>query len=141
MGQPDAEHPTQGWLPFGKLVAQPPEQLLMDLSSLAIFPSTDSCAGVSARAVGDVRRDATGFPLGLYGLAVGSALCGFALCFGATTVMVGSEEVAPVSVFDIAVPLRPHSNAIDEMTARGSDAFIAIHPDFRSSKTLFRDVR
>jgi hypothetical protein len=124
MGQPDAEHPTQGWLPFGKLVAQPPEQLLMDLSSLAIFPNTDSCAGVSARAVGDVRRDATGFPLGLYGLAIGSALCGFALCFGATTVMVGSEEVAPVSVFDMAVPLRPHSNAIDEMTARGSDAFM-----------------
>jgi hypothetical protein len=54
--------------------------------------------------------------------------------------MAGSEEVAPVSVFDIAVPLRPHSNAIDEMTARASDAFIVIHPDFRSSKTLFRDV-
>jgi hypothetical protein len=54
--------------------------------------------------------------------------------------MVGSDEAAPVSVFDIAVPLRPHSNAIDEMTARGSDAFIAIRPDFRSSKTLFRDV-
>jgi hypothetical protein len=39
--------------------------------------------------------------------------------------MAGSEEVAPVSVFDIAVPLRPHSNAIDEMTVRGSDAFMA----------------
>jgi hypothetical protein len=80
------------------------------------------------------------FPFGLYGVAVGSALCGLATGFGATTVMAGSEEVAPVSVFDIAVPLRPHSNAIDEMTARGSDTFIAIHPDFRSSKTLFRDV-
>ena len=124
MGQADAEHPTQGWLPFGKLDAQPPEQLLMDLSSLASFPNTDSCAGVSARAVGDVRRDATGFPLGLYGLSTSLVLCGLATGFGATTVMLGSEEVAPVSVFDIAVPLRPHSNAIDEMTARGSDAFM-----------------
>ena len=135
MGQPDAEHPTQGWLPFGKLVAQPPEQLLMDLSSLASLPNTDSCAGVNARVVGrDVRRDATVGPLDLYDLAVGCILCGLATCFGATTVMPGSAEVTPVVVSDIAVPLRPHSNAIDEMTARGSDTFIAIHPDFGAAK-------
>jgi hypothetical protein len=126
IGQADAEHPTQGWLPFGKLDAQPPEQLWMDRSSLASFAITDSCAGVNTRAVGDRRRDATRFSLGLYGVAAGSALCSLALCFGATTVMVGSGEVAPVSGFDIAVPLRPHSNAIDEMTVRGSDTFIAI---------------
>jgi hypothetical protein len=48
--------------------------------------------------------------------------------------MLGSEEVVPVAICDIAVPLRPHSSAIDEMMARGSDAFIAIHPDFRNSK-------
>ena len=111
MGQPDAEHPTQGWLPFGKLVAQPPEQLLMDLSSLAIFPNTDSCAGVSARAVGDVRRDATSFPLALYDLAIRLALCGLATCFGAWTVMAGSGEVVPVAICDIAVPVRPHSSS------------------------------
>lgn len=48
--------------------------------------------------------------------------------------MAGSGEVVPVAICDIAVPLRPHSSAIDGMTAKGSDAFIAIHPDFRNSK-------
>jgi hypothetical protein len=46
-------------------------------------------------------------------------LCGLATCFGAWTVMLGSVE--PVAVCDTAVPLRPHSNAVDKMaTAEGA---------------------
>jgi hypothetical protein len=56
------------------------------------------------RAVDDVGRDATR-----------SGLCGLATCFGATTVMEGSEAPEPVAVCDIAVPLRPHTNAVDKM--------------------------
>jgi hypothetical protein len=118
-GQPDAEHPTQGRLPDGKLVWQPPTQLPEALSSLASFANTDSCAAVNG-VVGDVRRDATAVALGLYDLAICFALCGLATRFGASTVMLGSEEVVAVAVCDIAVPLRPHSSsAIDKIaTAR-----------------------
>ena len=41
-------------------------------------------------------------------------LC-LATCFGATIVMLGSGVAAPVAVCDTAVPLRPHSNAVDKM--------------------------
>ena len=34
-------HPTQGALPFLKLVSQPPLQLLLDRSSLAILPNIE----------------------------------------------------------------------------------------------------
>jgi hypothetical protein len=51
--------------------------------------------------------------------------------------MLGSEGVVvAVVVCDIAVPLRPHSSAIDEVTARGRDAFIAIYPDFQTSNVV-----
>jgi hypothetical protein len=128
-------------LPDLKLDAQPSEQLLMDLSSLASFPNTDSCAAVNG-VVGDVWRAATLFStrVGLCGgFAACCGLCGLATCFGAWTVMLGSEgTVVAVVVCDIAVLLKPHSRAIDEVMARGRDAFMAIHPDFRNSKTLFR---
>jgi hypothetical protein len=48
-------------------------------------------------------------------------LCGLATCFGAWTVMLGSEVAKPVAVCDIAVPLGPHNNAVDRMaTAEGA---------------------
>ena len=46
------------------------------------------------------------------GLATG--LCGLATCFGATTVTLGSV-VGELPVCDIAVPPRPHSNAVDRI--------------------------
>jgi hypothetical protein len=93
-----------------KLVWQPSVQLLEVFSSAASFANTESGAGVGV--VGDVRRDATVFATRL-------GLCGLATCFGAWTVMLGSVE--PVAVCDTAVPLRPHSNAVDKMaTAEGA---------------------
>jgi len=54
---------------------------------------------------------ATARCIGLYGLATG---------FGASTVMLGSEELEAVAVCDIAVPVRPHSSsAIDEIATAG----------------------
>ena len=69
--------------------------------------------------VGDVGRDATVFAdcWGRCGLAARRDLFGVATCFGATTVMPGSGVLDPVAVCDTAVPLRPHSNAIDREAA------------------------
>ena len=58
---------------------------------------------------------------GLCGLAICSGLCRLATCFGASTVMLGSGAAEPVAVCDTAVPLRPHSNAVDRIaTAEGA---------------------
>ena len=58
---------------------------------------------------GDVGRDATV-------LATRVDLCGrVATWFGDTTVMPGSWAAEPVAVCDTAVPLWPHSNAVDKM--------------------------
>jgi hypothetical protein len=106
----DVEHPFQGWLPYLKLVWQPSVQLLEVFSSLASFANTESGAGAGVGVVGDVRPTVFATRLGL---------CGLATCFGAWTVMLGSVE--PVAVCDTAVPLRPHSNAVDKMaTAEGA---------------------
>jgi hypothetical protein len=40
----DSLHPFQGAFPVLKLVSQPPLQLLLAFSSLAIFPNTESGA-------------------------------------------------------------------------------------------------
>jgi hypothetical protein len=124
MGQPDAEHPIQGRPPDGELVWQPPSQLVVVLSILRSFSNTDSCAAVNG-VVGDVGRDATPFAtrVGLCGgFAACCGLCRLTICFGAWTVMLGSEgTVAAVVVCDIAVPLRPHNNAVDRIaTAEGA---------------------
>src|SRR4051812_48981242 len=116
MGQPDAEHPTQG-RPFdGRLELQPPSQLLTLLSILRSFSSTDSCAGVNG-VVGDLGRDATlcATRVGRCGgFAARCGLCGLAIRLGAWTVMPGSDwVVAAAMVCDIAVPLGPHNNAVE----------------------------
>jgi hypothetical protein len=46
---------------------------------------------------------------------VTSARCGRALCFGASTVILGSWAPEPVAVCDIAVPLRLLSTAADRI--------------------------
>ena len=125
MGQPDALHPIQGLSPDLKLVTQPPTQLPLIFSSLRIFAIIDSCAAVNG-VVGDVGRDATLFAtrVGLCGgFAVCCGLCGLTICFGAWTVMLGSEGVvAAVVVCDIAVPLGPHvSSANDEIATAGPE--------------------
>jgi hypothetical protein len=101
-------HPFQGALPDLKLDWQPSVQLLEVFSSLASCAITEFGAGDGVCAVGDVRReetvDVTGF-----------GLCGLATCFGASTVMPGSWPAGPVAVCDIAVSLRPHSNAVDRI--------------------------
>jgi len=96
-------------------------QLLEVFSSAANFDITEpglasieagEADGVSA--AGDLRRDATV-------VATCFGLCGLATCFGAWTVMLGSEVAKPVAVCDIAVPLGPHNNAVDRMaTAEGA---------------------
>jgi hypothetical protein len=113
MGQPDAEHPTQG-RPFdGKLDAQPPSQLLTLRSILRSFSSTDS-----SPAVGDVPRDTVRLTV-LRVTARGCGLCGLATGFGAWTVMLGRAVASERgSVRDIAVPL---SNTVDR-TARAEGA-------------------
>ena len=116
---PNSLHPTQGSFPVLKLVAQPPLQLLLSFSSLASFPKGEpgpamiasvvagDAGAVGLRTVDDVRRDAT----------TRSSLCGLAACFGATTVMVGSEA-APVAVCEVA---GPHSRIVDTAaTAEGA---------------------
>jgi hypothetical protein len=113
MGQPDAEHPTQG-RPFdGKLEAQPPSQLLTPRSILRSFSSTDS-----SPAVGDVPRDTVRLTV-LRVTARCWGLCDLATGFGAWTVMLGRAVGAELgSVRDIAVPL---SNTVDR-TARAEGA-------------------
>ena len=113
MGQPDAEHPTQG-RPFdGKLDAQPPSQLLTLRSILRSFSSTDS-----SPAGGDVPRDTERFTV-LRVTARCCGLCGLATDFGAWTVMLGrAVGSGRGSVRDIAVPL---SNTVDKTaTAEGA---------------------
>lgn len=112
----DSLHPTQGRLPCGRLDSQPPLQLLATFSSLAILPNIESGAGAGVRAVDvwpvdDLRRDTTVFAtcFGFFGLAT---------CFGASTVMLGSELAEPVAVCDAA---GPHSKAVDKIaTAEGA---------------------
>jgi hypothetical protein len=119
-GQPDAEHPTQGRLPDGKLVWQPPTQLPEALSSLRSFANTDSCAADGVGVVGDVPGD-TVLRTVLRATARCFGFCGLATCFGAWIVMLG-RVVPPegVSVCDIAVPLRPHrSSVIDKIATAG----------------------
>ena len=50
---PEKLHPTQGALPDLKLVSQPPLQLLLARSSLAILPSIEPGAADGVRAVDD----------------------------------------------------------------------------------------
>ena len=71
------------------------------------------------RSLGAAGRDATLAP------CAGLAVCrGLATGFGATTVMLGSGAATPVSVCDIAVPLRLHSNAVDRIEiAEGAPKF------------------
>jgi hypothetical protein len=104
-------------LPDLKLVSQPPLQLLLALSSFATFPMTEFGAGdgawaVGVRTAGDTRRDTPVFAACL-GTCVG---IGRAACFGASTEIEGSGVAEPAAVCDIAVPLRPHSNAVDRRT-------------------------
>jgi hypothetical protein len=99
--------------------------LLEVLSSRCSFANTDSCAGggfAGVAGIGDgdgpgdtavrtvLRTTARRFG-GFAGLATG---------LGACTVMVG-REVLPEGVCVIAVPLRPHNNAVDsKATAEGA---------------------
>jgi hypothetical protein len=108
---PDALHPIQGALPDLKLVWQPSMQLLEVLSSSANFAIIEPFAGGGVCVVGDVGRDAT-----VFAACVG--LCGFAACFGAWTVMLGSWLAGPVAVCATAVPL---SNTVVR-TARAEGA-------------------
>jgi hypothetical protein len=113
MGQPDAEHPTQGRPLDGRLDWQPPSQLLTLRSILRSFSSTDSFP-----AVGDVPRDTVRLTV-LRVTARCWGLCDLATGFGAWTVMLGRAVGAELgSVRDIAVPL---SNTVDR-TARAEGA-------------------
>jgi hypothetical protein len=98
-------------LPLGKLDAQPPLQLLATFSRLLILPITEPGAydGVrvaDVRAVDTVRRGAVVF-------APRSDTCGFATCFGASTVTGGSVALGPAVICDAA---GAHSKTVD-MTA------------------------
>jgi hypothetical protein len=57
--------------------------------------------------------------VGLCGLS--TCRCGLAICFGASTVTLGSWGTEPVPVCDIAVPLKLQSNAV-ETSAIAEDA-------------------
>jgi hypothetical protein len=90
---------------------------------------------VDVRAVDDVRRGTTR-----------SGLCGLAACFGATTVILGSSVPEPVGVCDIAVPLGPHSNAVDKIaTAEGAtrlgDNLMTISPQIQDGPSVPRRAR
>ena len=102
-------------MPLGKLDAQPPLQLLATFSKLASLSITEPGAyeGVLAvvRAVGAVRR-------GAVVLALRSDTCGFATCFGASTVTGGIVAAEPVGICDAA---GAHSKAVDKTaTAEGT---------------------
>jgi hypothetical protein len=103
-------------LPLGKLDAQPPLQLLATFSRLAILPITEPGAyegvlAVDVRAVDAVRRGAVVF-------APRSDTCGFATCFGASTVTGGIVAADPVGICDAA---GAHSKAVDKTaTAEGT---------------------
>jgi len=116
MGQADAEHPTQGRLPDGKLDWQPSAQLLDSLSSLWSLSNTDPSPVDGVVVVGDVRCDAVRrrtVPR-TNGRCVG--LCGLTPGFGACTVMLGREVWPEGSVSAIAAPLRLNSIiAVDAM--------------------------
>jgi hypothetical protein len=117
MGQPDSEHPTQGWPFDGRLDAQPPSQLLTPLSILRSFSNTDSSRAVVGRSIRDVPRDTVRVTT----LRVTARFCDLATGFGACIVMLGRTVASEGgSVRDIAVPLRPNvRSANDEMaTAR-----------------------
>src|ERR1700744_2206091 len=117
MGQADAEHPTQGSLPFGKLAAQPPAQLLDSLSSLLSLSMTDPCPPGCASAVGDVGCDTAWRRPVPRVTARCTGLCGLATGLGPWTVMLGSELLPEGSVAAVAVPHGPNcSNAIEEIT-------------------------
>ena len=138
---PEAEeHPFQGWLPYLKLVWQPSVQLLEVLSSSASLAMTDPGAdGVGA--VGDIRpAPARRVWRTVDRPAPCTVLCGLATCFGASTVMLGSEVAEPVAVCDIAMPLGPHDNAMERMaTAEGATKFddsLMICPPNRDAKAV-----
>jgi hypothetical protein len=103
-------------LPLGKLDAQPPLQLLATFSRLLILPITEPGAydGVrvaDVRAVDTVRRGAVVF-------APRSDTCGFATCFGASTVTGGSVAAEPVGICDAAGAI---SRTVDKTaTAEGT---------------------
>lgn len=100
---PETEHPCHGALPDGKLVTQPPAQLLVTLASLASLADIDDVEG--AAAVGDVRGDTV-----LRAIARGSRFCGLATCLGASTMMPG-RVVAPPEGVAASEPLRPQSSS------------------------------
>ena len=96
-------------------------------------------------AAGDVRRDATVFATrtDLCGLTTGRY--GLAARLGASTVMLGSGVAERVAVCDTAVPLRPHSNAVDriataERAAKLDDNLMTTLPKSRTDM-LSRRVR
>lgn len=106
---PDSLQPIQGSFPCAKLDAQPPLQLLATFSRPAILPITEPGAyegvrAVEVRAVDAVRRGAVVF-------APRSETCGFATCFGASTVTEGSVAAEPVGICDAA---GAHSKTVDK---------------------------
>src|SRR5205085_12302968 len=97
MGQADAEHPTQGRLPFGKLDWQPPTQLPDSLSSLLSLSMTDPCPPDGVAVVGDLARDAVWRPVPLV-TARWVCLGCLVTCFGAWSVILGrvTLRVGPI---------------------------------------------
>lgn len=96
-------------MPCRKLDAQPPLQLLARASRLAILAIGEPGAYVGVRAddvpaVDAVRR-------GAVVLAPRSDTCGFAACFGASTVMGGSVAAEPIGICDAA---GAHSKTVDK---------------------------
>jgi hypothetical protein len=95
-------HPTQGALPDFKLVSQPPLQLLLACSSLAIFPCIESGNAVDTETTNDTGR---------VRFSTCAGLCGFAT---RSTAMRGSEGVESVEGCDAA---GTHSNTVANTTA------------------------
>lgn len=108
----DSLHPTQGSLPCLKLDSQPSLQLLASLSSFASFHMTEPRAYLPY-AVPPVDRPRAARCTRAV-LVARSACAGLALCFGASTVTLGSE--LELAVCDTAAPVRLKSNAVDRMT-------------------------
>ncbi|HEY3796568.1 MAG TPA: hypothetical protein VGM09_32510 [Bradyrhizobium sp.] len=113
------EHPRHGASPDLKLVTQPSAQLPLMFAIFSSFAVGDIVDADGVAAVGGVAADTM-----LRAATRCFGLSGLATCFGASTTTLGSAAVVPperVAVCDIAVPLRPHSSAIDRVaTARSA---------------------
>jgi hypothetical protein len=116
MGQADAEHPTQGWLPFGKLDWQPPTQLPDSLSSFLSRSMTDPCPPGCAAVAGGLSCDTVWRCPLPRPTARCTGTCGLVTCLGAWTVMLGSALLPEESVAAMTVPQKPNnSSAMDEI--------------------------